>query len=170
MIPLHDDNPTTITPVLTIGFIATCCLVFLYQVSLSGQPGQVFVYQYGAIPAVVFGHQALPPEARKHGLVERDVAPRLAAKHPVDPRKAAAQRFAQIDAGIDAQRKRLDGEDLSQTPFAKIDRQVFRLLIGRVVGTSLDGALEPLPERFERLRGEVQALRRPRVGGRDDFP
>ncbi len=63
MIPLHDDNPTTITPVLTIGFIATCCLVFLYQVSLSGQPGQLFVYQYGAIPAVVFGHQALPPEA-----------------------------------------------------------------------------------------------------------
>ena len=62
MIPLHDDNPTKITPVLTIGFIVTCVLVFFYQVSLPGQPGQLFVLQYGAIPAVVFGHAALPPE------------------------------------------------------------------------------------------------------------
>src|SRR5688572_18732456 len=31
MIPLHDDNPTELTPVVTIAFIATCVLVFFYQ-------------------------------------------------------------------------------------------------------------------------------------------
>lgn len=62
MIPLHDDNPTEITPYLTIGFIATCVLVFLFQFSLGEEQGAFFVYQYGAIPAVVFGHEALPPE------------------------------------------------------------------------------------------------------------
>lgn len=62
MIPLHDDNPTEITPIFTIGFIAACVLVFLYQVSLPVKPSEIFVYQYGAIPAVVFGHAELPLE------------------------------------------------------------------------------------------------------------
>ena len=62
MIPLHDDNPTEITPVVTIALIAACVLVFLYQVMLPVKPGQAFVYQYGAIPAVVFGHAQLPME------------------------------------------------------------------------------------------------------------
>ncbi|WP_447970043.1 rhomboid family intramembrane serine protease [Nitrospira sp. M1] len=60
MIPLKDDNPTTITPYLTVSFIVACVLVFLYQVSLPVQFSEVFVYQYGAIPAVVFGHTQLP--------------------------------------------------------------------------------------------------------------
>jgi membrane associated rhomboid family serine protease len=63
VIPLHDDNPTERTPVVTIAFIATCILVFLYQVSLPRDPGETFVYQYGAIPSVLFGHAVLPPEA-----------------------------------------------------------------------------------------------------------
>ncbi len=62
MIPLHDDNPTKIIPVLTIGFIVTCVLVFFYQVSLPREPGHLFVLRYGAIPAVVFGEARLPPE------------------------------------------------------------------------------------------------------------
>ena len=62
MIPLHDDNPTEITPVVTIAFIAACVLVFFYQVSLPPKPGELFVYQYGAIPAAVFGHAQLPAE------------------------------------------------------------------------------------------------------------
>ncbi|MBI4402426.1 MAG: rhomboid family intramembrane serine protease [Nitrospirae bacterium] len=63
MIPLHDDNPTEITPVLTITFIVACVLVFLYQVSLPEEAGELFVLRYGAIPAVVFGQPAaLPPE------------------------------------------------------------------------------------------------------------
>jgi membrane associated rhomboid family serine protease len=61
MIPLHDDNPTQLTPVVTIAAIATCVLVFLYQASLPSGSGETFVFQYGAIPALVFGN-AEPPE------------------------------------------------------------------------------------------------------------
>lgn len=60
MIPLHDDNPTERTPVVTIAFIVACVLVFLYQASLPPQPGEILVFQYGAIPAIVFGHADLP--------------------------------------------------------------------------------------------------------------
>ncbi len=61
MIPLHDDNPTERTPVVTIGWIAACVLVFFYQVSLPAGAGETFVFQYGAIPALVFG-EVDPPE------------------------------------------------------------------------------------------------------------
>jgi membrane associated rhomboid family serine protease len=62
MIPLRDDNPTEITPVVTVAFILLCVLVFLYEISLPAQMNEAFVYMYGAIPAVVFGHVQLPPE------------------------------------------------------------------------------------------------------------
>ena len=62
MIPLRDDNPTEIRPYVTIGFIAACVLVFLNQVSLPDRYLEAFIYQYGAIPAVVFGHADLPNE------------------------------------------------------------------------------------------------------------
>lgn len=55
MIPLRDDNPTEITPVVTVAFIVSCVLVFLYEVSLSMPSNEAFVYMYGAIPAVVLG-------------------------------------------------------------------------------------------------------------------
>src|SRR6187200_185779 len=61
MIPLHDDNPTERTPVVTIATIVACVLVFFYQASLPAGPGETFVFQYGAIPALVFG-EADPPE------------------------------------------------------------------------------------------------------------
>lgn len=60
MIPLHDDNPTERTPVVTIAGIAICILVFLYQTSLPAGSGNTFVFQYGAIPALVFGQADLP--------------------------------------------------------------------------------------------------------------
>ncbi|MBH0194073.1 MAG: rhomboid family intramembrane serine protease [Nitrospira sp.] len=60
MIPLHDDNPTERFPFITIIFIAVCVSVFLYQESLPQKPGEAFVFHYGAIPAMVFGHAALP--------------------------------------------------------------------------------------------------------------
>lgn len=64
MIPLHDDNPTEITPFVTIAFIIACALVFFYQASLPNDQGEAFVFHYGAIPAVVFGQPAaIPPEA-----------------------------------------------------------------------------------------------------------
>lgn len=62
MIPLRDDNPTEITPVVTVAFIVACVLVFLYESSLPMPSREVFLYAYGAIPAVVFGHAQLPPE------------------------------------------------------------------------------------------------------------
>lgn len=60
MLPLNDDNPTEITPVVTITFIVVCVLVFFYQSSLPPRLGEQFVFQYGAIPALLFGH-AVPP-------------------------------------------------------------------------------------------------------------
>jgi membrane associated rhomboid family serine protease len=62
MIPLQDDNPAQTQPVATIAFIAICTLVFLYQASLPERTGEEFVFHYGAIPAVLFGHSHLPPE------------------------------------------------------------------------------------------------------------
>ncbi|MDT7043102.1 rhomboid family intramembrane serine protease [Candidatus Nitronereus thalassa] len=62
MIPLKDDNPAEIKPIVTVGLIVACVLVFLHQVSLPGKLGEIFVYQYGAIPAVVFGYADLPSE------------------------------------------------------------------------------------------------------------
>lgn len=62
MIPLHDDNPTEIAPIVTIALIVLCSLVFLYEVSLPDQAGEAFVFQYGAIPASIFGHEAALPE------------------------------------------------------------------------------------------------------------
>jgi len=62
MLPLHDDNPTERTPFVTIALIAICGLVFLYQASLPHNSDEAFVFQYGAIPAVVFGQATLPGE------------------------------------------------------------------------------------------------------------
>lgn len=60
MFPLKDDNPTTITPVVTWALIAFNVIIFLYQVSLGPRSSQLFAYQYGAIPAVVMGEKSLP--------------------------------------------------------------------------------------------------------------
>lgn len=60
MFPLKDDNPTTITPIITWLLIALNVVVFFYQVSLGPRGAQLFVYQYGAIPAVVTGQEQLP--------------------------------------------------------------------------------------------------------------
>ena len=61
MIPLQDDNPTELTPVVTVAFIALCVLVFFYQASLAPRPSEALVFQYGAIPALLFGEADLPP-------------------------------------------------------------------------------------------------------------
>jgi membrane associated rhomboid family serine protease len=61
MIPLRDDNPTRTTPFVTIGLIAANILVFLYQLSLPPREAKIFVYQFAAIPAVIFGNEHLPP-------------------------------------------------------------------------------------------------------------
>jgi membrane associated rhomboid family serine protease len=62
MIPLHDDNPTELIPYLTITFISICVLVFLWQLSLGAEDGQLAVSSLGSIPAVLFGYEELSPE------------------------------------------------------------------------------------------------------------
>lgn len=62
MIPLHDDNPTHIRPLLTIGLIVTCVLVYLWQMSLGARGGQLAVYAFGLIPARLVEGAQLPPE------------------------------------------------------------------------------------------------------------
>jgi membrane associated rhomboid family serine protease len=62
MIPLHDDNPAEITPVVTVGMIVVCSLVFLYEALLPERLVEEFVFQYGAIPAVIFGRVPLPAD------------------------------------------------------------------------------------------------------------
>lgn len=60
MIPLHDDNPTELKPVLTVTLIVACVLVFLWQLSL-GAAMERAVYALGVTPAVLFGTAQLPP-------------------------------------------------------------------------------------------------------------
>ena len=56
MLPLKDDNPKYIKPVVTTCLIAICVLAFLWQLSLTDQEGQRAIYALGAIPAVIFQH------------------------------------------------------------------------------------------------------------------
>ena len=66
MIPLRDENPTTLTPFVTVGLIVVNCLVFFYQVLL-GPEAEQFVLSLAAIPADLFhrgpqvGNPAVPP-------------------------------------------------------------------------------------------------------------
>lgn len=62
MFPLHDDNPTIIKPVVTIGLIIICVLVYLWQFSLDDELNKVMVYSLGMIPTVLFNEAQLPPE------------------------------------------------------------------------------------------------------------
>jgi membrane associated rhomboid family serine protease len=62
MIPLKDDNPTSIQPVITLSIIGLCVLVFLWQLSLSPEGGRAAVYALGLIPAVLSGNAELPPQ------------------------------------------------------------------------------------------------------------
>lgn len=61
MIPLHDDNPTDLKPVFTIGLIVACVLVYLWQFSLGPRAGERAVFALGLIPAVLFDLKQLPP-------------------------------------------------------------------------------------------------------------
>ena len=62
MIPLRDDNPSELKPVVTVSLLASIVLVFLWQLTLGPRGGQAAVYAFGLIPSVLFGTQQLPPE------------------------------------------------------------------------------------------------------------
>jgi membrane associated rhomboid family serine protease len=61
MIPLHDDNPTVLTPYVTVGIIVACAAVFLWEISLSAADAERAIYALGLVPAVLFGESVLPP-------------------------------------------------------------------------------------------------------------
>ena len=61
MIPLRDDNPTIIKPVITIGMIALCTLAFFWQLSL-GAHAEAMIQVLGVMPAALFGNRTLSPE------------------------------------------------------------------------------------------------------------
>mgnify|MGYP001577601750 CR=1 FL=1 len=62
MIPLHDDNPTEIVPVVTVAFIAACVLAFLWQMGLGSRGNEAAIMALGVIPAVLLDRVDLPPE------------------------------------------------------------------------------------------------------------
>ncbi len=62
MFPIADDNPRINTPYVTWSIIGACVLVFFWQFSLGANGGEIAVYQYGMIPARLFGTATLDPE------------------------------------------------------------------------------------------------------------
>ncbi len=57
-LPLYDDNPIRRPPVVTYGLIGMCVGAFLWQF---GQDDESVAFEFGMIPAVLFGDRALPP-------------------------------------------------------------------------------------------------------------
>ena len=61
MIPIHDDNPTHITPWVTFVLLGLCVGAFLGQWWLSSAAETRALYSFGLIPAVFTGAGTLPP-------------------------------------------------------------------------------------------------------------
>jgi len=62
VIPLNDDNPTRIWPIVSYTVLGACVLVFLWQFSLNQQAAREAVYALGMVPAVLIGEVSLPPD------------------------------------------------------------------------------------------------------------
>ena len=62
LIPLRDDNPSAIVPIVSWALIGACVLVFLWQLSLGPRDARAAVYALGVIPAILFEGARLPPE------------------------------------------------------------------------------------------------------------
>ena len=63
VLPLHDDNPTTTRPYVTVGIIVACGLVYVVQhLLLTSAAAQQVAWSLGVIPAVLSGREAMPVE------------------------------------------------------------------------------------------------------------
>lgn len=60
--PYRDDNPRRGgAPIVTLAFIVISVAVYVFvQLPMGPRQGQAYVYSYGFIPAVFFGHAQLP--------------------------------------------------------------------------------------------------------------
>lgn len=61
--PLRDDNSITTTPWVTWVIIASCCFIFLWQLSLGSQ-NEALVRGLGVTPNIIFGLATLPEDLR----------------------------------------------------------------------------------------------------------
>ncbi|HLF23978.1 MAG TPA: rhomboid family intramembrane serine protease [Burkholderiales bacterium] len=62
MIPLRDNIPSRITPVVTVAAILACTIIFLWQLSLGERGFQAAVYSLGVVPATLLRDARLPPD------------------------------------------------------------------------------------------------------------
>lgn len=60
MLPIHDNNPTRIKPVVTISLIIICVLVFLWELARPFAEQVAIVQGLGVTPAYLFGQQTAP--------------------------------------------------------------------------------------------------------------
>ncbi len=54
MIPIKDVNPHRSFPLVNLSIILTCSIVWLYEVSLSEEKLNLFIYHYGLVPINLF--------------------------------------------------------------------------------------------------------------------
>jgi len=57
MIPISDDNPTKLTPVVTWGLLLTCAAVYAWQFHLQGDAYGDFMLHYGFTPSSLMSPQ-----------------------------------------------------------------------------------------------------------------
>jgi membrane associated rhomboid family serine protease len=53
LIPLRDDNPTVLWPIVTVSLIVANSAVFIYELSLGSRALDSFIYQMGMVPAAI---------------------------------------------------------------------------------------------------------------------
>ncbi len=54
MIPISDENPAKLTPVITWGLIALCVVVFIWQLTVSESVEEQILDSYGFVPVAFF--------------------------------------------------------------------------------------------------------------------
>ncbi|MEJ2514865.1 MAG: rhomboid family intramembrane serine protease [Gammaproteobacteria bacterium] len=62
MIPIRDENPVTLAPVVNWALLGACVVVFLWQMSLGAGGFNRAVFAFGVIPAVLSGQAELAPQ------------------------------------------------------------------------------------------------------------
>jgi len=62
MIPLHDDNPRSNLPFITIAIIGSCVAVFLWEVGLNAHALERAIFAFGVTPAKLLGNMHIPSD------------------------------------------------------------------------------------------------------------